>query len=110
MYEINFGKPEHVHFIGIGGISMSGLAEVLLDAGFHVSGSDNKESELTKRLSEKGADITIEVLDDVQVPWTVDGEYLENSSVFHIIDHQQAVSLLVPHSFVGTAFFQEPEE
>ena len=59
MYEINFGKPEHVHFIGIGGISMSGLAEVLLDAGFRVSGSDNKESELTKRLSEKGADITI---------------------------------------------------
>ena len=58
----------------------------------------------------RGADITIEVLEDVQVPWTVDGEYLENSSVFHIIDHQQAVSLLVPHSFVGTAFFQEPEE
>ena len=59
MYEINFRKPEHVHFIGIGGISMSGLAEVLLDAGFRVSGSDTKESELTKRLSEKGAEITI---------------------------------------------------
>ena len=30
MYQINFEKPEHIHFIGIGGISMSGLAEILL--------------------------------------------------------------------------------
>ena len=40
MYQIDFDKPEHIHFIGIGGISMSGLAEILLDAGFTVSGSD----------------------------------------------------------------------
>lgn len=33
MYKINFGEPIHVHFIGIGGISMSGLAEVLLKRG-----------------------------------------------------------------------------
>ena len=33
MYTINFQKPEHIHFIGIGGISMSGLAEVLLQRG-----------------------------------------------------------------------------
>ena len=32
MYQIDFDKPEHIHFIGIGGISMSGLAEILLDA------------------------------------------------------------------------------
>ena len=37
MYQIDFNKPEHVHFIGIGGISMSGLAEILLGAGFTVS-------------------------------------------------------------------------
>ena len=37
MYQINFDKPAHLHFIGIGGISMSGLAEVLLDRGFTMS-------------------------------------------------------------------------
>ncbi len=44
MYKINFKQPVHVHFIGIGGISMSGLAEILLKEGFRISGSDNKES------------------------------------------------------------------
>ena len=34
MYKINFEKPIHIHFIGIGGISMSGLAEILLEEGF----------------------------------------------------------------------------
>lgn len=59
MYKINFEKPIHIHFIGIGGISMSGLAEILLNEHFTVSGSDNKESKLTKHLEEKGAKITI---------------------------------------------------
>lgn len=58
MYQIDFDKPVHIHFIGIGGISMSGLAEVLLERGFTVSGSDNAESELTKRLTEHGARIS----------------------------------------------------
>lgn len=55
MYQINFQKPVHVHFIGIGGISMSGLAEVLLEEHFTISGSDAKESELTKKLAQSGA-------------------------------------------------------
>lgn len=55
MYQIDFHKPEAVHFIGIGGISMSGLAEILLDEGFPVSGSDAKKSELTEHLAAKGA-------------------------------------------------------
>ena len=55
MYQIDFRSPVHIHFIGIGGISMSGLAEVLLKEGFTVSGSDAKESELTRHLTEKGA-------------------------------------------------------
>lgn len=46
MYKIDFNQPCHIHFIGIGGISMSGLAEILLEEGFTVSGSDNKESHL----------------------------------------------------------------
>lgn len=55
MYQIDFHKPQHVHFIGIGGISMSGLAEILLDEHFTISGSDAKESPLTRALEEKGA-------------------------------------------------------
>ena len=57
MYKINFSKPVHVHFIGIGGISMSGLAQILLKEGFTVSGSDAKESPLTDNLSSMGAQI-----------------------------------------------------
>ena len=57
MYQIDFQKPLHIHFIGIGGISMSGLAEILMGEGFTVSGSDAKESPLTKSLEEKGAKI-----------------------------------------------------
>lgn len=57
MYKINFEKPIHVHFIGIGGISMSGLAEVLLEEHFTVSGSDNKRSPLTEKLEKAGARI-----------------------------------------------------
>ena len=57
MYTIDFTKPVHIHFIGIGGISMSGLAEILLKEGFTVSGSDSKESALTDHLTEKGAQI-----------------------------------------------------
>ena len=55
MYQIDFNKPEHVHFIGIGGISMSGLAEILLDEGFSISGSDSHETALTEHLETKGA-------------------------------------------------------
>ncbi|MCI8550938.1 MAG: UDP-N-acetylmuramate--L-alanine ligase [Lachnospiraceae bacterium] len=54
MYQIDFQKPVAVHFIGIGGISMSGLAEVLLTKGFKISGSDLAESLLTDHLREAG--------------------------------------------------------
>lgn len=57
MYKIDFEHPIHIHFIGIGGISMSGLAEILLKEGFTVSGSDTKESPLTKKLESEGAHI-----------------------------------------------------
>lgn len=59
MYQIDFQKPQAVHFIGIGGISMSGLAEILLDEGFRVSGSDAQKSALTEHLEQKGAKIFI---------------------------------------------------
>ena len=59
VYQIDFNKPESVHFIGIGGISMSGLAEILMDEGFTVSGSDAHRSELTDNLEARGAKVYI---------------------------------------------------
>src|SRR5688500_18273388 len=50
-----FFKPQHLHFTGIGGIGMSGIAEVLLNLGYQISGSDLKLSPITARLAERGA-------------------------------------------------------
>ena len=58
MFKIDFNQPLHVHFIGIGGISMSGLAEILLDRHFIVSGSDRAPSDLTRHLEKIGARIS----------------------------------------------------
>ena len=57
MYQLKFNEPIHVHFIGIGGISMSGLAEILLEKGFSISGSDAKASDLTRMLEAKGVQV-----------------------------------------------------
>src|SRR5512141_938442 len=51
-----YGKIEKIHFVGIGGIGMSGSAEVLLNLGYKVSGSDLRASEITERLSSFGAE------------------------------------------------------
>ncbi len=56
-YQIDFHKPVHVYFIGIGGISMSGLAEILLKEGFTISGSDARKSALTIHLEKAGAKV-----------------------------------------------------
>lgn len=50
-------KYRHIHFIGIGGISMSGLAEIMINEGYVVSGSDAKESSIIENLKSKGATI-----------------------------------------------------
>ena len=49
-----FGKIKRIHFVGIGGIGMSGIAELLLNLGYEVSGSDLKETVVTQRLSALG--------------------------------------------------------
>ena len=54
-----FGKAKHVHFVGIGGIGMSGIAELLINLGYEVSGSDIKESPVIRRLSGLGGKISI---------------------------------------------------
>ncbi|MBP1712106.1 MAG: UDP-N-acetylmuramate--L-alanine ligase, partial [Deltaproteobacteria bacterium] len=52
-------RVKRIHFVGIGGIGMSGIAVVLLNLGYRVGGSDLAESETTLRLRKAGADIAI---------------------------------------------------
>ena len=52
-------KGSHIHFIGIGGISMSGLAEIMLEAGYKVTGSDRDKSHITEKLEKNGATVYI---------------------------------------------------
>ena len=53
---------KHIHFIGIGGCSMNGLAQILRGRGFEVQGSDSTTSPFTKRLEELGIPVFIGVI------------------------------------------------
>ncbi|NQU74607.1 MAG: UDP-N-acetylmuramate--L-alanine ligase, partial [Candidatus Omnitrophica bacterium] len=52
-------KVKNIHFIEIGGIGMSSLALILLDRGFHISGSDLRQSDLTEKIKKKGGRVFI---------------------------------------------------
>ena len=52
-----FGRVKHVHLVGVGGVGMGGIAEILLNLGFDVSGSDLRENEITERLTRLGGRI-----------------------------------------------------
>ncbi len=58
MFTLDYSKKIKVHFMGIGGISMSGLAEILADRGFTVTGSDRESSKITEGLEKKGIKIS----------------------------------------------------
>src|SRR5258707_13674620 len=53
-----FFRPQHIHFVGIGGIGMSGIAEVLLTLGYEISGSDARLTPITERLQTLGAAVS----------------------------------------------------
>ncbi|MEK7309000.1 MAG: Mur ligase domain-containing protein, partial [Nitrospirota bacterium] len=74
-----YKKFEIIHFVGIGGAGMSGIAEVLKNLGYEVRGSDLKESETTKRLESIGINITI-------------GHRAENITNAHVVVVSSAVS------------------
>ena len=67
-----------MHFIGIGGIGMSGIAEILINLGYEVSGSDLRESEQTSRLRQMGATIYI-------------GHYSSNIHDYHVVVTSSAI-------------------
>jgi UDP-N-acetylmuramate--alanine ligase len=73
-----FRRIQHVHFVGIGGIGMSGIAEVLVNLGFRVSGSDIKRSNVTDRLTEMGVEF-------------VEGHATENVGDAHVVVRSTAV-------------------
>ncbi len=77
------GKVRKIHFVGIGGIGMSGLAEVLLNLGFRVSGSDIKPTSVTERLSQLGARIA-------------HGHAAENVGEAEVVVVSSAVSVMNP--------------
>lgn len=60
MYKIDFSHPGKAHFIGIGGISMSGFAELLHTMGFTITGSDRTASKITRRLESLGINVIYE--------------------------------------------------
>ena len=53
------GRTRRIHFVGIGGIGMSGIAELLVNLGYAVSGSDAKRSDITDRLASMGTTVAI---------------------------------------------------
>ena len=80
-----YGKIQKIHFVGIGGIGMSGIAEVLINLGYQVSGSDLKESGITRRLQKLGGSISYghrsENLADVDVVVTSTAVQQDNPEV-----------------------------
>lgn len=104
MYKIDFKKPIHVHFIGIGGISMSGLAEILLNESFTISGSDSKESPLTKHLVNKGAHIFYEqvsenISEDIDLVIYTAAIHRENPELMEAV--AKRIPLLTRAEFLG---------
>ncbi|MGB4660996.1 MAG: UDP-N-acetylmuramate--L-alanine ligase [Mobilitalea sp.] len=72
MYKIDFDNPCRIHFIGIGGISMSGFAEYLHTLGFKVSGSDSQHNKITDHLEELGIEFHLgqraaNITDDIEL-------------------------------------------
>ena len=73
-----FRRIQHVHFVGIGGIGMSGIAEVLVNLGFRVSGSDARKSPVTDRLQRMGVEFA-------------EGHAAENVGDAHVVVRSTAV-------------------
>ena len=76
------GPKRRVHFVGIGGIGMSGIAEVLLTLGYTVSGSDVVESDGTRRLERLGARIFAGAHDAENVDESVDVLVISSAVTF----------------------------
>ena len=90
-----FKKYQHIHFVGIGGIGMSGIAEVLLNLGYRISGSDVRRSSITDRLEKLGAKIYeghhVTNIDGAHVLVTSTAVRVDNPEVMAAIQRQVPV-------------------
>jgi UDP-N-acetylmuramate--alanine ligase len=91
-----YGKIRKIHFVGIGGIGMSGIAEVLINLGYQVSGSDLRESETTRRLVSLGGVVAYghksENLDEVDVVVTSTAIRPDNPEVLEA--HRRSIPVI----------------
>jgi len=90
-----FKPSRHIHFVGIGGVGMSGIAQILLKLGHRISGSDMAESEGTRRLTALGAKITIGHRDDAVEPGT-DAVVISSAVKFSNPEVRRARELKIP--------------
>lgn len=91
-----YGRIRKIHFVGIGGIGMSGIAELLLNLGYRVSGSDLKDSDTTRRLGDLGGEISIghrpENIEEVDVVVTSTAVKMDNPEVVEA--HRQHIAVI----------------
>ncbi len=91
-----YGRIRKIHFVGIGGIGMSGIAELLLNLGYRVSGSDLRDTEITRRLATLGGEIIIghgaENLVDVDVVVTSTAVKADNPEVIEA--HRRHIAVI----------------
>jgi UDP-N-acetylmuramate--alanine ligase len=90
------GPKRRVHFVGIGGIGMSGIAEVLLTVGYHVSGTDLTESQATRRLRDLGAHVQIGSHDAAHVDPSTDVLVISSAVTFANPEVARARDLRIP--------------
>src|SRR5262245_55368427 len=88
-------KSRHIHFVGIGGVGMSGIAHVLLTLGHKVSGSDIAESETTRRLLTLGARISYGHSADIVTP-DIDVVVMSSAAKFSNPEILRAKELRIP--------------
>ncbi|HXJ36709.1 MAG TPA: UDP-N-acetylmuramate--L-alanine ligase [Candidatus Eisenbacteria bacterium] len=93
---MNGGPRRRVHFVGIGGIGMSGIAEVLLTLGYGVSGSDLAESETTRRLERLGARISVGAHEGTHIDEDVDVLVISSAVTFSNPEVVRARELKIP--------------
>ncbi|PLX87526.1 MAG: UDP-N-acetylmuramate--L-alanine ligase, partial [Desulfuromonas sp.] len=91
-----YGHIKKIHFVGIGGIGMSGIAELLLNQGYSVSGSDLRESDTTRRLRDLGGEIWIghqeENIAGADVVVTSTAVHMSNPEV--VAAHRQHIAVI----------------
>src|SRR5215831_1084955 len=90
------GPKRRVHFVGIGGIGMSGIAEVLLTLGYTVSGSDLAESDTTRRLARLGAELHVGAHEAARVTADIDVLVISSAVTFSNPEVVRARELKVP--------------